>query len=169
MTKDKEYPPDMVPFHSQHGFIWQYVPSVTPDFFDVFPADLAVDMCSYALVYEKGDNRTFSIVPRVDVVRECRHGFGHAVYYELAMRQVGRKRQDFSARTQFRARGGFILSDEHLCDAVRMCKGAPGLKTYHHCVYGVKHAYYEVSLGRNMSVHSKDVMENVCGFVKTET
>eukprot|EP00550_Attheya_septentrionalis_P003147 CAMPEP_0198284008 /NCGR_PEP_ID=MMETSP1449-20131203/3561_1 /TAXON_ID=420275 /ORGANISM="Attheya septentrionalis, Strain CCMP2084" /LENGTH=415 /DNA_ID=CAMNT_0043980913 /DNA_START=43 /DNA_END=1290 /DNA_ORIENTATION=- len=156
--------PDMVPFHSQHGFIWYYVPYTTPSLLDVFPTDLAFEICGDLLSEEK--NATFhdikmSAVAGVDIVRECRHGFGHAVYYILAMRQAGRS-DEFSARTQLRTRGGFVLKDEYLCQANRICGGAPNRKTAHLCTYGFRHAYYEVSNGPYMSIHSKDVMDNHC-------
>lgn len=165
----EEEPPDMVPYHSQHGFVWQYTPVVTPDFFHTFPSDLAIEMCG-CFIWEKRGNQTYSLIPDLSVARECSHGLGHAVYYELAMRQLGRKRQDYSLRVQFRTRGEFIQKDEFLCEAVRMmCKQAPGHDTYHLCVYGVSHAYYEVSLGHNMPAHSSGVFKNVCGFKQNET
>ena len=164
MTRE-ESPPDMVPFHSQHGFLWQYIPTVDHDFVhnNSYPIDTMAEICG-PLIWDVRENRTMGIIPKLDVSKECLHGAGHAVYYVVANKQMKREQKEWSARRQLRARGGFVLTDDNLCEAGRICASAPTPRMYHQCRGGLMHAYYEVGYGPEMSNHSKDMLLNHCGL-----
>ena len=106
---------------------------------DKYPLDLAEAFCGDLLEsdeYVKHVNN--------DIGRECRHGFGHAVYYVLARRQLGHQ----PVNLQFRTASGFTLSDENICMAYKICDKAPtNEKTKHECRGGFRHSSYLVELG----------------------
>jgi hypothetical protein len=129
--------PDLVSFHAMHGFVWHYVTLTRPDL-DAYPLDIAQDFCGEYLyrdapVPELGD----------DIGQDCRHAFGHAVYFVLAVREtVG---SSFSVRDQFRPADGFVLSEESMCEGYRICKGAPSKTMRAQCTGGMRHSYHLLS------------------------
>jgi hypothetical protein len=106
--------PGMMPVHSQHGFTWHYL-AVTRPSLDEYPLDLAKDFCGDLLWKDEWVEALAN-----DIERECRHGFGHAMFHVLAKRQLGGP-EDFSVRRQFRPAGGFVLSEEFVCEGYTIC------------------------------------------------
>lgn len=157
-TTKEEEPPDMVPFHSQHGFLWTYIPAVITTLFDAFPTDLALEICT-DLLWERLDNQTMRVIPGLDLIRECRHGFGHVVFYELSNRQLGVSRERFTARRKFRTHAGFVLTDENTCEAVRICNETPWFENLSLlCLWG--HVCKMAKRSWSMFVDSKRLIRN---------
>jgi len=125
-------------FHSQHAIIWQYVAETLPTL-SRYPSELADKFCGmvhggFARTVGKGVNH------------ECYHGFGHAMFYVVAKRQMKRdmmmaqqqqqqqkqaKQLDFptetpstSARIQVRPNSGFELDKPAMCQVFQLCKDA---------------------------------------------
>ena len=131
----------LIPFEAQHGFLWHYVSMVRPDM-NTYPTDLAAAFCGDLLSAEPEE---YVSVDSQGVGQECRHGFGHAVFYVLAMRKTG-GRSIYYVRKQFRAETGFSLSKESVCEAYRMCAEAPILAS-HDCINGFWHSSYMLDIG----------------------
>ncbi len=130
--------PDILPFHAQHAFDWHLVSTTRPDM-DKYPMDLAEAFCGDLL-----ENDEYVEHVNNDIGRECRHGFGHAVYYVLARRQLGHQ----PVNLQFRTASGFTLSDENICTAYKICDKAPtNDKTKQQCRGGFRHSWWMVELG----------------------
>jgi len=109
-------------FHAQHALIWRYVQRFSDERSKTYPWDLAVKFC-------RGDgSRPKGIVGRpVDkgVDHECFHGFGHAMFYLAAKRQLERERKSNENDFLFlRPHGGFELAPESYCEIHELCKGA---------------------------------------------
>ena len=134
---------DVLPFEVQHGFVWHYVATVRPDM-DTYPTDLATSFCGDLLTMEPEEYLTMD---KQGVGQECRHGFGHSVFYTLARRETGAGGV-FSVRKQFRPGTGFTLSDASKCEAYRMCHEAPNKKTNNVCINGFWHSSYVTDVGQ---------------------
>jgi hypothetical protein len=137
-TTHKLHHPDILPIHAMHGFVWHYVTITRPDL-DDFPLDIAQDLCG-DLLWE--DEYVADLSTGVGI--DCRHAFGHAVFYTLAVKEIGPK--NFSVRKQFRPAGGFVLSEDSMCKGYEICKGAPNEKTHQQCKGGIRHSYRIVGL-----------------------
>jgi hypothetical protein len=142
---------NLLPFfqHSQHGFVWHYLTVTVPDL-DAYPLQLAEEFCgnNKQLLLEEEDEHYYDVEDVSNGRRdECRHGFGHAVFYILLMRQeLGKKNivmePSFSARSQLRAASGLVLNEESMCEAyTKICSGAPNDKTREECHGGLRHSY----------------------------
>jgi len=158
-TKESQklHHPDILPIHAMHGFAWHYVTMTRPDM-DAYPLDIAQNLCGDFL-WEDGYVADLS----TGVGNDCRHAFGHALFYVLAMRETGGP-DNFSVRKQFRPAGGFVLSDDSMCEGYRICKGAPDENTYKECKGGMRHSYRIVGL-QDMSDEAKQAegkRENRC-------
>jgi hypothetical protein len=119
--------------HVGHGFTWQYL-TVTMNRIKTYPLIMAHEFCGDLLwkdEYHSGLNN--------DIGRECRHGFGHAVFYVLAMRETGGLKA-YSVRKQVRPDSGFHLSDESMCEGYRICEDAPNDKTLDECIGALRHS-----------------------------
>uniref|UniRef100_A0A7S1YCQ1 Uncharacterized protein n=1 Tax=Grammatophora oceanica TaxID=210454 RepID=A0A7S1YCQ1_9STRA len=129
---------DEMSFHAIHAFIWHYVARTIPDL-DKYPTQLATEFCGEYVVDD------FRSKPaRKSIGSECYHGFGHAVFYSLALRQLGVQSHEIDVRTQLRPGGGFQLSDEIFCEAYKLCAGAPNATITtlprKRCIGGVRHS-----------------------------
>ena len=65
---------DIMVFHAQHGFTWQYLARKKP-LLDSYPLEEAEAFCGDLLYASEYINHVSN-----DMARECRHGFGHGVY-----------------------------------------------------------------------------------------
>jgi hypothetical protein len=83
-----------------------------------------------------------------DIGRECRHGFGHAIYLLLAVRETGGTKT-FSVCKQFRPAAGFQLSKESMCEGYRICLDSPNDKAFVQCRGVVNHSYKIVGSGES--------------------
>lgn len=124
---------DIMPFHAEHGFVWHYVARTIPSL-STYPIDLLVDFCG-DLIWKDEYIEDVSN----DIGRECRHGFGHAVFYVLAIREMGGF-GNFSVQSQFRPKSGIALSEKSICEAYEICAEAPNLKTKKACKGGFRHS-----------------------------
>uniref|UniRef100_A0A6U5KEB2 Uncharacterized protein n=1 Tax=Grammatophora oceanica TaxID=210454 RepID=A0A6U5KEB2_9STRA len=133
--QEKEYTGEMS-FHSEHAFIWHYVAKTMPDL-DSYPVELTNEFCGEYLLH---GHRSHSA--RKTIGLECYHGFGHAIFFVHALRQIGANPDDLTAMRQFRPKGGFQLSNDVFCDAYRVCLGAPNTTTQprKRCVGGIRHS-----------------------------
>ena len=77
--------PDILPFHSQHGFDWHFVARTIPGL-ETYPTDLAEAFCGDLLERDE-----YVEAVEKDMCNECRHGLGHAVYYVLAAREMNQQ------------------------------------------------------------------------------
>ena len=136
ITSDLKYP-NLYPYHSVHGFWWQYVAATRPGMKE-YPADLLDSFCA-----PWKDEEDYNEYVKNSMHRECKHGIGHAVFYTMYMRQVGAK--SLNVRKQ-RLDGTFSMSNETTCEAVRFCEGARGIDianndlAYHGCAGGLAHS-----------------------------
>ena len=73
---------DIMVFHAQHGFTWQYLARKKP-LLDSYPLEEAEAFCGDLLYTREYINHVSN-----DMARECRHGFGHGVFYVLARQQM---------------------------------------------------------------------------------
>jgi hypothetical protein len=119
--------------HVGHGFTWQYL-AVTMNRIKAYPLIMAHEFCGDLLWKDEYHSRLNN-----DIGRECRHGFGHAVFYVLAMRETGGLKAH-SVRKQVRPDSGFQLSDESMCQGYRICEDAPNVKTLDECIGALKHS-----------------------------
>jgi hypothetical protein len=131
---------DISTHHVGHGFTWQYL-AVTMDRINSYPLVLANEFCGDLLWKDEYHPRLHN-----DMGRECRHGFGHAVFYVLAMRETGGL-QAYSVRKQVRPASGFRVSKKSMCDGYEICKGAPNDKSWLECIGGLRHSYLLVNEG----------------------
>lgn len=124
-------------FHAEHGFIWTYLAVTQPDI-KSYPTELSDEFCG------KYKHKKVSTKPASKTVGyECYHGFGHAVYSVIAMRQSGENFSNYNARTQVRPHGGFSLTDESFCAAYKICETAPTdtKNPQKACFGGIRHSY----------------------------
>ena len=73
---------DIMVFHAQHGFTWQYLARKKP-LLDSYPLEEAEAFCGDLLYTREYIDHVSN-----DMARECRHGFGHGVFYVLARQQM---------------------------------------------------------------------------------
>ena len=73
------------------------------------------------------------------MARECRHGFGHGVFYVKALQQLGMSGDSYSASQQFRPGAGFLLNETLLCESYRICGESPVVDA--ECNWGLEHSY----------------------------
>jgi hypothetical protein len=123
-------------FHAQHALIWRYVERSSGRLSASYPWELALNFC-------RGDgSRPKGIVGRPvekGIDHECFHGFGHAMFYAVASRQLGQQQNGQSkskpkqhpneeaavaAHIFLRPHGGFELSPKSYCEIHELCKGA---------------------------------------------
>jgi len=123
--------PDILPFHAQHGFDWHWVAATRPDL-DSYPSDLLTAYCGEDL-----ERKEYVAVVDNDVMRECIHGMGHAVFYVLALRQMDHR--PISVRQQFRHKASFLLRNETICEGHRICSTAPKA-AQGQCLGGMHHS-----------------------------
>jgi hypothetical protein len=131
---------DISTHHVGHGFTWQYL-AVTMDRLNSYPLIMANEFCGDLLWKDEYHSRLNN-----DIGRECRHGFGHAVFYVLVMRENGGL-EAYSVRKQVRPASGFRVSNKSMCDGYEICKGAPNDKTWLECIGGLRHSYLLVDEG----------------------
>lgn len=150
VSSDYSYSP--FPFVSL-GFIWYYTVATMPNLHE-YPTQLANDFCGDYLT-----NKVRSESAGKSIGYECYHGFGHAVYTVVAMRQIQQDVANYTARTQIRPHGGFALTDESFCETQRMCATAPNTTTSPQkaCYGGIRHSY---KLFSNTLPKFKDKYEN---------
>lgn len=115
---------DIMVFHSQHGFTWHYLAKEMPNL-SSYPMELAKDFCGELL----GKKHEFMEHVQDDMARECRHGFGHGVFYVKALQQLGVSGKSYSASQQFRPGAGFLLKESLLCESYQICDGSPKIDT----------------------------------------
>ncbi|KAG7337484.1 hypothetical protein IV203_030598 [Nitzschia inconspicua] len=129
-------------FHAQHAIIWQYLAQAYPDIQE-YPSQLADTLCRSNA--DSGPRYARTVGKGID--HECYHGFGHAVFYVVAKRQMKLQQQQkrmivndptvpsknfpfptttpsISARLQVRPSSGFELTKEAMCQVYALCKGA---------------------------------------------
>ena len=138
-------------FHGEHGFIWHYLAATMPDL-DSYPTQLAHDFCSKY-------NDAF-YVPSVNkyIGAECYHGFGHAIFEILAVRQLndGASSSNYSASRALRAQSGFELTRDVFCQGYRICEQAPGdvNSAKKHCHGGMAQADTVAGRGKTALAHN---------------
>jgi len=118
-------------FHAQHALIWRYVENFPKRLAESYPWDLALKFC-------RGDgSRPKGIVGRPvnkGIDHECFHGFGHAMFYAVASRQLQREGKQHTEKSMkkideeeflvLRPHSGFELSRDSYCEVYDLCKGA---------------------------------------------
>ena len=121
LTSARDYP-DLVPYHSVHGFWWQYVSMIRPNITE-YPYDLFQDLCQPWLTVDAQDFNEH--VNNNSMYRECRHGIGHAVFYAMHLRHnVSGKQFTIDVRNQY-LEGTFALADKAICEGQKICQQAP--------------------------------------------
>lgn len=143
---------DAMSFHAEHGFIWHYVAATMPNL-DSYPTQLADEFCGDYLM-----NKVLAEPAHKTIGYECYHGFGHAVYNVVAMRQL-QLTNNYTAQIQLRPHGGFALSDEFFCETQAICASAPNTTRVPKkaCLGGIRHSY---KLFSNTLPKFKDKFEN---------
>lgn len=162
--QEQPYVPPMS-FHAEHGFIWQYLAMTAPNITS-YPTELSEEFCG-----EYTNKRHVAQPAGKSIGYECYHGFGHAVYSVIAMRQNGDSSSSYDARTQLRPHGGFALTDKSFCEAYEICESAP-TETIHPkkaCQGGIRHSYklFSNSLPRFRTKYDnqkyfKELSDRVC-------
>ena len=143
--------PDLMPMHAIHGFIWQYV-ALTRSGLLEYPTELL-----YALFCTDGISQNERIESlHNSMTRECRHGFGHAIYYLLALHDLG---TNVDVRRQLRMAIDFDLSEESRCLGYKLCESAPSDMARRDCRMGLDHSRGMFSTGRN-NARDKDLLEH---------
>ena len=123
-------------FHAQHALIWRYVEKSPEHLVDSYPWELALKFC-------RGDgSRPKEIVGRPvnkGIDHECFHGFGHAMFYAVASKQLRKQQQETKnsimnkqedsqskdeAYLVIRPHSSFELSPESYCEIHDLCRGA---------------------------------------------
>ena len=137
--------PDNIVFHVQHGFLWTYVITTMPDL-DEYPIELAHHLCGDLISKDEPvETRT---IRKNDVGRDCRHSFGHALFYVMATKDLNETKgiSNLPVTTQFRPDGGFQLRESTICRAYEMCsEGAINQKLYGECVGAFRHSQGVIS------------------------
>jgi hypothetical protein len=163
--QERPYTGDMS-FHAEHGFIYHYLTATQPDL-KSYPLELADQFCGDYLIKNKRSHSASK-----NIGSECYHGFGHAVFTVVATRQLG-EFDHFTARRQFRPNGGFVLSDEAICQGFEICKDAPDIKwvPLKYCHGGFKHSQQLFSKEFNEQEARDeffDAHQKRCGIVDNE-
>ena len=138
-----------------HGFGWQYMVATRPDM-KTFPLDLVETFC--------GDYDTDEYVNDLKsyIDRSCQHTIGHGVFYVLASRESG---GTLDVRHQFRYAGGFQLTEDYFCEAIRICAEAPEDTLESQCLSGVKHSSILLNDGQKQNFHgSTHQLKSRCGI-----
>lgn len=172
-------------FHTEHALIWRYVEKSSGRLSSTYPWELAFKFC-------RGDgSRTKGIVGRPvgkGVDHECFHGFGHAMFYAVASKQLQKLQED---HTDIELHGseqekqpflvlaphsGFSLSPESYCDVYELCRGASLSKekrlvmdpnneasgnSYRICFEGVVHSVRLLSSDTNTMIHKESALDFV--------
>ncbi|KAL3908581.1 MAG: hypothetical protein SGARI_002995, partial [Bacillariaceae sp.] len=124
-------------FHSEHAIIWQYLAYAEPKLAK-YPQDMVLQFCRYEFAGRSSAGFARTVGKGID--HECYHGFGHAMYYVVAKRQMKRdmgnslgstsqKRMptttpQMPARIQIRPNSGFELDEQGMCQVYQLCKNA---------------------------------------------
>lgn len=90
---------DFVTISTEHAFAWHTLAALRPGLPDGYPTDLLEEWCGdyvHAGIWQENLD--------TDLGRECRHAFGHAVFYAVmrGSRINISDKEHYSARTQFR-------------------------------------------------------------------
>jgi len=173
-------------FHAQHALIWRYVQKSAGRLSLSYPWELAMKFC-------RGDgSRRKGIVGRPvgkGIDHECFHGFGHAVFYAVATKQIEQHQKEQHRRTAkskdkeegtsflvLSPHSGFSLSPESYCDVYDLCKGAspPPKKrrimdpndearanSYLICTEGVVHSVRLLSEDYSHMIHKQTAIDMV--------
>ncbi len=117
-------------FHAQHALIWRYVEKFRERLAESYPWEVALKFC-------RGDgSRPKGIVGRpVDkgIDHECFHGFGHAMFYAVATKQLQKEKRHLKEKATenkdegflvLRPHSGFKLSRDSYCEVHDLCNGA---------------------------------------------
>ena len=156
--------PDIMVFHAQHGFIWQYLATKKPNL-DEYPLEEAIAFCGELLYKDEYIGAVSN-----DMGRDCRHGFGHGVYFTLALQQMKLSADSAafnmlqSARFQVRPSAHFFLNEEYICKASKICNGAPNEKSLQECKGGFRHSVRILGDGDGGLVANEQIREqmNAC-------
>lgn len=135
-------------FHAGHAILWQYISRVYPNIHK-YPSQLADTWCRSPNFNQEGSRFAPTVSKGID--HECYHGFGHAMFYTVAKRQMKQQivttprsssnnsattdseqelsplpntTPSLSARLQVRPNSGFELTEEAMCQVHDLCKGA---------------------------------------------
>lgn len=173
-------------FHVQHSLIWRYAERSSGRLSTSYPWELALNFC-------RGDgSRSKGIVGRPvgkGIDHECFHGFGHAMFYSVASRQLENKhlereqsetKQHAHAKENshmvLRPHCGFELSPESYCEIYELCRGASPSKekrramdpndeasgnSYRICFEGVVHSVRLLSADTQHMAHKQTAIELV--------
>jgi hypothetical protein len=141
--------------HVGHGFTWHYLAG-TMDRIKTYPLIMAHEFCGDLLWKDEYQARLNN-----DIGRECRHGFGHAVFNVLRMRETGGLKA-YSVRKQVRPASGFQLSDKSICEGYRICEDAPNDKTMSQCLGGLRHSDKLVNSGIDEEGFDHENHESKC-------
>lgn len=146
--------PDPLHFHSQHGFAWEWLARKRPNI-DSFPLDMLNEFCG-DLVWKD----EWVEDQKNDIGRECRHSFGHALYYNLAAQELGAN-YNITAKNTLRVASNFYLSEESICKVEEICLGSPNKGTLGQCRGGFRHSFWLYSEG--------DFSENITKYMAEAT
>eukprot|EP00536_Pseudo-nitzschia_multiseries_P004924 jgi/Psemu1/11286/gm1.11286_g len=180
-------------FHAQHALIWRYVVKSSGRLSSSYPWDLAIQFC-------RGDgSRRKGILGRPvnkAIDHECFHGFGHAMFYAVATRQLAQDRgttssEDKDEKEPFMViapHSGFTLSQKSYCDVYDLCQGASPenreildpndeakSNSYRICFEGVVHSVRLLSNDYSHVTHKQDAKDLVdkqmkrCASAKKKT
>lgn len=128
-----EYP-DISYFHVQHGFVTHYLEEKRPGL-ESYPVDILNEFCQ-ELVW----NDEYIEDAKNDMGRECRHSFGHAIFYNLAIQE--NPGLNISLTNALRPASNFDLSEETICKKEKICLGAPNKRTFQECQGGFAHSWH---------------------------
>ncbi|KAG7361993.1 hypothetical protein IV203_025659 [Nitzschia inconspicua] len=132
--------PDPLHFHSQHGFAWEWLARKRPQI-DSYPLDMLNEFCGDLVWKDEWVEDQHN-----DIGRECRHSFGHALYYVLAAQELG-ENYNITARNTFRVASNFYLSEDSICKLEELCLGSPNKGTLVECRGGFWHSFRLYSVG----------------------
>jgi len=80
------------------------------------------------------------------------------MFYVLAAQKNGGL-GNFSVRKQLRPGGGFVLSEEGVCDGYQICAGSPNKKVEDGCQGGMQHSIWLFDTGRHNSTVASELAQ----------
>jgi hypothetical protein len=125
--------PDPSHFHAQHGFVWHHLKK-TQTKIDTYPVDKLFEFCQELVWKDEFVPDQFN-----DIARECRHSFGHALYFFIVSEE--HPEYNLTLTNTLRVATKVTLSTEAYCKLERLCLSAPNKRSFHECYGGFHHRY----------------------------
>ena len=141
---------DFITVAVEHAIVWYQIAMSSHAFTSgEYPGETLALWC-----HEYATGGRFSTGLHTDLGRECRHAFGHAVYYWLALgtHQPARRRRYTQCHTMRTVGTAALqLDDASMHDGIHTCQAAPGKAAIEDCMNGLFHSYDWISPRPNTS------------------